>query len=439
LAAKVIMPALGMAQETGKLISWLKREGEAVAQGTPIMEIETDKVTVEIEAPASGVLSGVRAQAGDVIPVGQTIAWILAPGEEPAAVPDAAAPPPAPEPLARPVEASPVARRMAAEHGIDVAAIKPDGGRIEKADVQAYLAAARPISLAPETQEKVATAGGSAQARVLASPKARRLAAERGIELAALQGSGPSQAVLAADVLAAPLAPPPSPAQVETLGTVWRVMAERMTASWTTAPHFYLTRELVASGLVEMRARIVPVVERRSGVRPTYTDLLVKCAATALRDHPRLNASWTGDGIQVNPDIHIGIATAVDEGLIVPVIHEADTLSLSEIAAQRKELVERASAGRLRPADITGGTFTLTNLGMYRVDVFNAILNPPQAAILAVGRLADRVVAVEAQPAVRPTLIVTLTCDHRVVDGARAAKFLDDFANLIEEPWGLLA
>jgi pyruvate dehydrogenase E2 component (dihydrolipoamide acetyltransferase) len=204
-------------------------------------------------------------------------------------------------------------------------------------------------------------------------------------------------------------------------------------------PHFYLTREVAARGLVDLRARIAPTVEKRSGVKPTYTDLLVKLAAAALRDHPRLNASWTDGGIRLNSDFNVGIATAIEDGLIVPVIHKADGLSLSEIAAKRRDLVERAEAGKLRPADIAGGTFTLTNLGMYNVDAFNAIIAPPQAAILAVGRLADRVVPVDGQPAVRPTVILTLACDHRVVDGARAAKFLDDLANLIEEPWRLLA
>jgi pyruvate dehydrogenase E2 component (dihydrolipoamide acetyltransferase) len=226
---------------------------------------------------------------------------------------------------------------------------------------------------------------------------------------------------------------------VESLGTVWRVMAERMTASWTSVPHFYLTRDVAASGLVELRARITPAVERRSGLKPTYTDLLVKLIAMALRDHPRLNASWAGSGIRRNGDINIGIATAIDEGLIVPVIHNADGLSISEIASKRGELVARASENKLRPADISGGTFTFSNLGMYNVDAFSAIVNPPQAAILAVGRVADRVVPVNGQPAVRPMMIVTLSCDHRVADGARAAKFLDDLSNLMEEPWRLLA
>ncbi len=216
-------------------------------------------------------------------------------------------------------------------------------------------------------------------------------------------------------------------------------MAERMTQSWTSVPHFYLMREVAASGLIEMRTRITPAVEKRSGVKPTYTDLLVKLVATALCDHPRVNASWIDSTIRTNADVNLGIATVVADGLLVPVIHRADRLSVSEIAARRADLIERANARKLRPADIADATFTISNLGMYNVDAFNAIVNPPQAAILAVGRIAERVVPVGGQPAVRPMMILTLSCDHRVVDGARAAQFLDDLATLIEEPLGLLA
>ncbi len=423
----VIMPALEMAQETGKLVHWLKREGETVAKGEPIMEIETDKVTVEIESPASGTLGGVRAAEGDVVPVGQTIAWILADGETPPA--DSTLGPTgrthtplaAPKPAA--IAATPLARKVAGDIGVDLATIPSDGKRIEKADVLAYFA---------QTQAKEQP-GAKPK---LASPKARRLAAERGIDVASLSGSGPEGAVLAAEVA---VTPPPVSTEVETPGTVWRVMAERMTRSWTTVPHFYLIREVEATALVEMRTRLAGIVEKRAGVKPTYTDLLVKLAAAALRDHPRLNDAWAGNGIRHNNEINIGLATAVEAGLIVPVIHKADTLSVSEIAARRTELVARATDNKLRPADIAAGTFTITNLGMYNVDVFNAIVNTPQAAILAVGRIADRVIPVNGQPAVRPMMILSLSCDHRAVDGARAAKFLDDLANLIEEPWRLLA
>ncbi len=425
------MPALEMAQETGKILRWLKPKGASVSKGEPIMEIETDKVTVEIEAPATGTLANVTAREGDVIPVGQTIAWVLAPGESaPSTAPAVQSGRTLPKSIE--ITASPVARKIAAEHGVELARVKPGGGRVEKADVLAYLT----LTPSPSPVRKDGEQERGAHLAP-ASPKARRLAAERGIDLATLRGSGPDGAVLAADLFAAspthPLTHSPN------LPTVWRVMAERMTTSWTTVPHFYLVREVAASGLVEMRARIAPLVEKRGGVKPTYTDLLVKIVAAVLREHPRGNASWADGTIRLNDEINVGLATAIEDGLIVPVIHRADTLSIGEIAARRKDIVERANAGKLKPADIAGGTFTLTNLGMYNVDAFNAIINTPQAAILAVGRIADRVVAVDGQPAVRLMLTLTLSSDHRVVDGARAAKFLDDVARLIEEPWGLLA
>lgn len=438
MAKNVIMPALGMAQESGVLISWLKQEGEAVTKGEPLMEIETDKATVEIEAPESGVLGGVTAHPGDVIPVGQTIAWILAAGEQPPVqVSSKAQAEPQAQPRNVPVEASPLARKIAAEHGIDLALIRANGKRIEKADVLAYINAASPGT--PQAAA-VGMAVSSPTRLIPASPKARRLAVERGIDIATLNGSGPQGAVLAADV---PLQALPVPsANVETPGTVstvWRIMAERMTNSWTTVPHFYLMREVDVSNLVEWRSRVSSTVEKKSGIKPTYTDLLVKLIGFTLREHPRLNAAWTNGNIQFNKEINVGIAVAVEEGLIVPVVRNADSASISEIAEQRKELIERAQKRKVRPADISDGTFTLSNLGMYNVDAFSAIVNPPQAAILAVGRIAERVVPANGEVVIRPMMVMTLSCDHRVVDGARGAQFLDDLANLIQDPWRLLA
>jgi pyruvate dehydrogenase E2 component (dihydrolipoyllysine-residue acetyltransferase) len=430
----VIMPALELAQETGKVVRWLKAPGQAVAKGEPLVEIETDKVTVEIEAAASGILREVTAAEGDVVPVGQTIALIVAPGEagpaEPAVMTvrhaGAAAAPAA-------VKASPLARRIAAEHGVDLALVKTPSGRIEKADVLAYL-----------ESRKASSAAGVAVRLVAASPKARRLAAERGVNIGELRGSGPAGAVLAGDVAAgARAARPtlvPSPAaggkgrEDRGVGTVWRIMAERMTASWTTAPHFYLVREVNVSRLIAWREQ----ASKAPGARITYTDLLVRLVAAALLRHPGVNASWKDGAIVRQADINIGLAVAIEDGLIVPVIHRADTLALSEIAARREDVVSRGQAGKLRPADIQGGGFTISNLGMYGVDAFNAIVNPPQAAILAVGRIADRVVAVKGQPAVQPTLVLTLSCDHRALDGARGAQFLGTLAELIEEPLALL-
>ena len=432
MPTNVIMPALEMAQETGKVVRWLKSPGDAVRKGEPLLEIETDKVTVEIEAPAAGVLRDVTAQEGDVVPVGQTIAQIFAAEEAAVATSarsaGAAASAPAAPPAA--VKASPLARKLAEQHGVDIARIKTASGRVEKADVLAYV-----------ESQKAAPAGNGAAVRLApASPKARRLAGERGLEIVGLRGSGPAGAVLSADVLAAavptPVAAVSSPAAgtaAPSVGTVWRIMADRMAQSWTTAPHFYLVREVNASRLVAWRDRAKKQIP---GI--TYTDLLVKLAAAAIAEHPRVNVSWKDGAIARHPDVNIGLAVAIEDGLVVPVIQRADTLSLREIAERRADLAVRAQSGKLRPVDIQAGTFTISNLGMYGVDAFNAIVNPPQAAILAVGRIADRVVALHGQPAVQPMMVLTLSCDHRALDGARGAQFLGALADLVDEPLALL-
>jgi pyruvate dehydrogenase E2 component (dihydrolipoamide acetyltransferase) len=421
MPATVIMPALELAQETGKVLKWLKSPGDSVRKGEPIVEIETDKVTVEVEAPASGVLGEVSAHPGDVVPVGKTIALIFGVGETAAPAPAAPVVPGAPEPGV--VKASPLARRIAEQHGVDIAQVKTASGRVEKADVLAYV-----------ERQKGAAENGAAARIAAASPKARRLAAERGVDLRVVRGSGPDGAVLAADVPAEAVAAVPRPAAAAGVSSVWRIMAERMTASWTTAPHFYLVREVNASRLVTWRER----ASKLTGARITYTDLLVRLVAAALVQHPRVNVAWKDGAIVPNAEVNVGLAVAIDDGLVVPVLHRADTLSLAEIATRREDLVTRAQAGRLRPADIQAGGFTLSNLGMYGVDAFNAIVNPPQAAILAVGRMADRVLAVNGQPAVQPTMVLTLSCDHRALDGARAARFLGALADVIEEPLALL-
>src|SRR5438552_1404045 len=339
MPTNVIMPALEMAQETGKVIRWLKQPGATVAKGEPIVEIETDKITVEIEALASGVLGNVTAHEGDVVPVGQTIAVIGEAGTPMAATPVPVASAPsaratsAPAPSSERVKASPLARKIAVQHGVDLATVRTSSGKIEKADVLAHVS--------------------SRAGRVLASPKARRLASERGVDLKVVRGSGPDGAVIAADLPAA------AAREGAAVGTVWRVMAERMTQSWTTAPHFYLVREVNASRLMSWRAKV--------GKPVTYTDLLVRLVAAALAQHPRVCVSWKDGTIVQHDEINIGLAVAIEAGLVVPVLHGADKLSLAEIASRREELVTRAQSGKLRPADITGGVFTISNLGMYGV------------------------------------------------------------------------
>jgi pyruvate dehydrogenase E2 component (dihydrolipoamide acetyltransferase) len=391
MAVSVVMPALEIAQETGKVLKWLKREGQSVAKGEPLLEVETDKAVVEIEAPGDGILAGVRAHPGSEIPVGQIIAWLVRPGEAPPA---------------------------------ETAAVQT-GRRSDSASAQPAAASTAPAS-AP-----LSSAPGI-------SPKARRLAQEHGVDLSRVRGSGPSGEILAADILAAAeaqkiIAPAATQGAVQALGAVGRLMAERTTQSWTSVPHFFLVREVNATGLQEALAKARPGAAQ-ADAKPSMTDLLVQLVARTLPKHPRLNATWTAKGIRHNPQVNIGLAIAVDEGVGVGVISNADNASLAEIVAASRGLAKRAKAGKLTPADIAGATFTISNLGMYGVDAFTAIIVPPQAAILAVSRIADRVVAENGLPVVRPMLTLTLSSDHRVVDGARAAEFMRDLADALRDP-----
>jgi len=271
------------------------------------------------------------------------------------------------------------------------------------------------------------------------SPKARRLARERGVDVSNLRGSGPGGEILASDVLAAAesrssSSTAPVAQDVETPSSIGRLMAERTTHSWTTVPHFFVVREVDASALVEVRERLGSAIQQERGIKLTHTDFLVALLARVLTKHPRMNASWIGAGIRLNEGVNIAVAMAVDDGVVATVIHNADKADLGEIAVQRRDLRERARAGRLRPSDIAGATFTISNLGMYHVDAFSAIITAPQAAILAVGSIADRVVAIDGKPGIRPMMTLTLSCDHRVVDGARAAVFLNEVAEAVRQP-----
>ena len=390
MGLSVVMPALEMAQETGKLVAWLKQEGEHVRKGEMLLEVETDKAVVEIEAAGDGILGGVTAKPGDVIQVGHTIAWLLQPGEAP-----------------------PVATSAAAS--------------------------ARTISSPSASAPAVAAGPAPVAGGPRLSPKARRLAQEHGVDIASLKGSGPGGEILADDILAAAkvrLKPDTTAASVASgfsrTGTAARLMAERTTQSWTTVPHFFLTRHVDATALNAARERQLPAIEQSHGVRVTHSDLLVAAVARALKKHPRMNASWQSDAVAFLPNVNIAIAIAVDNAVVTAVIPDADTASLGDIAARRRDLSERARAGRLQPSDIGGATFTISNLGMFNIDAFTAIIVPPQAGILAVGAIADRVVAVDGKAVVRPMLTLTLSSDHRVVDGATAAAFLKDVVSEIE-------
>ena len=366
MATNVILPALGIAQDSGKIIQWYKAEGEHVTQGEPLVEIETDKAAVDLEAPTSGTLAQVSAVAGDEVPVARVIAVILAPGE-------------AADARSGNLLSSPIATQ----------AIGSASGPASRPSLRAET-----VAIAPSD-----TVLGRNGLRT-ASPKARRMATEHGLDITAIRGTGPGGVVLAADVVAvATIAEKrPEPALVDTrqpaltstavatqpgavdatsgespMNTVWRIMAERTTASWTSVPHFFLAREVNATGLIAWRERVSQQVFNKV----TYTDLLVKIVAEALRIHPRLNASWANGAIMTNNDINVGLAVATEDGLVVPVIHQADDLSLKGIARQRVDLVERAQGGRLKLPELQDGTFTISNLGMYGIDAFSAIINCP--------------------------------------------------------------
>lgn len=388
MAINVVMPALEMAQETGKLLAWRKKEGERVTKGEPLLEIETDKAVVEVESPGDGVLAGVTADVGAVIPVGETIAWLVAPGEKP------------------PAKAATAAPGARASSGMERATATPSQA-----------------------------ASPAATATPQISPKARRLAKELAVDFTRLKGTGPEGTITAEDVQAfADGKSTAAPAGSEPLSQIARLMAERTAQSWTSVPHFFLVRDVDAGELVNVSKKLGPEIEKSHSARLTITDLLIALVSRVLGKHPRMNSSWTGDAIRSNPDINISVAMAVKDGVVGAVIHKANAAKLGEISVQRRDLTERARAGRLRPADISGGTFTISNLGMYKVDAFSAIITPPQAAVLAVGGVADRVVAVDGKPGVRPMMTMTLSSDHRVVDGAKAAEFLSALAEAIREP-----
>ncbi len=399
MANEVKLPRLGQGMEMGTIVRWLKNEGDPVQRGEPLYELDTDKVTQEVEAEASGVLLKIAVESGEV-PVGQTVAVIGQAGEQVTVAQT--------ETLDAPVEAP-------SREGEDGAA----------------RAAVEPPPAAPPTAD-----GGG---RIKASPLARRMARERGVELSALRGTGPDGRIVAEDVERAEAAPAPmaAPARVPAgevesvpLSSVRKTIARRLTAAWE-VPVFELS---VSADMTRSKALLEQLRERDAERRVTVTDLLVKVCAQGLVRHPDVNVQYTDEALLRFPAANVGIAVATPQGLVVPVVQAADRLSLAEIATARSDLVDRARDRKLEQADLEGGTFTISNLGMFGVEQFIAVLNPPQAAILAVGATEDRVVARDREVAVRPLMTLTLTVDHRAVDGAPAAEFLRTVKALLEEP-----
>lgn len=447
MATLFVMPRLGMTMEEGTIVKWFKKEGEPVAAGEVFLEVMTDKVNMEVEAPASGVLRKIIAPEGAVIPVNQPVAIIAEADEDIStlATGSPAVSPPSdhsggeltpPEPADRSavsespsapgsIKASPAALHAAREAGINLADVPGTGpgGRIIREDVQEFL-------------------------KVRATPLAKRIAAEAGLPLEGTAGSGVSGRITRQDVAralsaesglaGARVANSNEPKRIPLTG-IRKVVAERMSQSAQTAPHVTLTTEAVVDGLVTLRSQLLPEIEKSAGVRLTYTDIMVKAVAKALTEFPEINATLREGYIELLPQVNIGLAVAVDDGLMVPVIRDANYLSLSDISQAARDLAERARTRRLKPDELSGGTFTISNLGMYEIDAFTPIINPPETAILGVGRIREKPVVVDGQVVVRPTMWLSLSFDHRVVDGAPAARFLKRVKDLIEKPLRMLA
>jgi pyruvate dehydrogenase E2 component (dihydrolipoyllysine-residue acetyltransferase) len=406
MATEVKLPRLGQGMESGTIVRWLKSEGEPVSKREPLYELDTDKVTQEVEAEADGVLLKIVVPEGEV-EVGRTIAVIGAEGED----------------------VSALAAETSSQGNGAMARAEPAAAPAESPQEEPIPSEHRPGLEAP--------AG-----RVKASPLARRIAREKGLELAEIRGTGPEGRIIAEDVEKAGAAPRPAAApapalapagepQTIELTSTRKTIARRLTEAWQ-APVFQLQVSSDMTAVLEVRAALVDRL-REGETKPTVNDVLTKLVAVALVRHPAVNAHFAGDRIVRFPNAHVGIAVAAPNGLVVPVVRDADRRTITEIAAARAELVGRARDGKLRREDLEDGTFTISNLGMFGIDRFTAVLNPPQAAILAVGAGQERPVVRDGEIVARPTMTMTLTCDHRAVDGAPAAEFLETVKAMLED------
>lgn len=460
MAEKVTLPLLGQTMEEGTIIRWFKQEGESVEKEEPLLEVMTDKANMEVESPASGTLLKIVAQPDETLPVKGLIAIIGSPGEnidallaesgatvqatEPAAPASAKEAEPPAATAATPaafaesatggagrVQASPRARKIAEDGGLDLAALagkgSGPGGRIIEKDVLRALEEQKSAPQAPA-----------------ATPLAQKVAADTGVDLSSVAGSGPGGKIRRDDVGAA-AAPQPALAPRVSLGKVVpfaglrKAVADNLEKSARSVIPVTLTLGVDMSEVFRLREQIKPLYEERYGVKLGYTDIIVKAAARAIEDHPMLNSSLEGDQIRVHDSVNVGVAVALPDGLMAPVVKDANLKPLWSISAEIRDLAEKARSGRVGPADLGGGTFTVTNLGSYGIEQFNAIINPPQAAILAVCAIKELAVVVDHQVVARPMMNLCLTFDHRVVDGAPAAAYLARLKELLEQPYLILA
>jgi pyruvate dehydrogenase E2 component (dihydrolipoamide acetyltransferase) len=415
MATKVVMEALSPTMEEGRLVEWKKAEGDAVATGDVLAEVETDKAVMELVARAEGVLLKQVAAAGATVPVAEVVGWIGKAGE---AIPGAASTP-------SPVPAAEVAAQPAAP-------------------LQAEPAAPAPVAApAPAADPSPVTAAGG---RVKASPVAKKIAESKGLDLGAIAGSGPDGRVIKRDVEgatpgvarpagSAPRGDAPAAFTDIPLSQMRKTIAKRLVQSIGPVPTFYLTAEVDMERAAEARDALIA---REPEGKFSFNDVIIRAAAAALKSHPWVNAWWMDDRIRQWQEIHIGVAVAIEDGLITPVIRHADQKSLRQIGGEVRELAGRAKAKKLQPEEYTGATFTISNLGMFGIDDFTAIINPPEAAILAVGRIEPKAVVVDGNVVVRRRMRITLSCDHRVVDGATGAAFLKTLVGMLENPLALV-
>jgi len=431
VATDIVMPRLSDSMEEGTILRWLKSPGDPVEQGEELVEIETDKANMVYEADAGGTLIEVIAAEGDTLPIGEVIARVGEPGEAPSG--DGASAKPK-EPSASEPQPSPAPEEAAA-----------------------------PQPAAPQAEAQ-ATAAPTGDGRVKASPLARRIAREKGLELAALAGSGPGGRIVKADVeraieagpppAAAPEAPPaaapagPTPGAAERpetakgsvsfedLTKLQSTVARRMAESKATAPHFYLSVEADMTRAVEARGRLKAAAGEGEPV-PSFNDMVVKACAIALREHPRANGAYRDGRLELYSRVNVGVAVAARDALVVPTLFDADTKGLRQIAIEARALAQRVREATITPPELSGGTFTVSNLGMFGISSFAAVINPPQAGILAVGAIAEKPVVRDGELAIGHMMSMTLACDHRILYGADGARFLDRIRNLVEEPLGL--
>jgi pyruvate dehydrogenase E2 component (dihydrolipoamide acetyltransferase) len=406
MVTKVLMEALSPTMEEGKLLTWLKKEGDQVSNGDVLAEVETDKAVMELQARGAGVLRRIVAAEGATVEVGSVVGIIADPGEELPDLPQAGAP-----------RARPTADKAAAAAGP---------------------AAAAPAAPPPAAAPAPAAAGGG---RIKASPLARRMASERGLDLSRLAGSGPGGRIVKRDVEEGAAAPAPTAAaatggyeDVE-LSQIRKTIARRLVASLGPIPHFFLTTEVDMERAAIAREELNAL---EAGPRISFNDIILKVVAQALVQHRACNAWWMDDRIRYFDDVHLSMAVAVEDGLITPVIRNAHRKSLREIATESRALAERARERRLTPEEYTGGTFSVSNLGMFDIDQFTAVINPPEAGIIAVGSIVERPVLVDGELEARRRMRLTMSCDHRVIDGATGAQFLQTVKRMLENPLAMV-